>query len=135
VSSFSAQVAEKLRGHAVMLASRPRGGVRSDVVAGSTRGFLHGILDALWPAGSGDSLHIVTILGAGLDEACEFEADCSRSNVQILQDVARAGALLDQAETGCAGAEVLMVESMGILVGQGQTMAARSESGHQGGTG
>ena len=65
------------------------------------------------------SLPIVTMSGPGLDDLLDLEADLAQVDVQVLQDVGGdAAAFLDQAEQDVLGADVLVVEPLGLLVGQ-----------------
>ena len=57
--------------------------------------------------------------GPGLDDLLDLEADLAQVDVEVLQDVGGdAAALLDQAEQDVFGADVLVVEALGLLVGQ-----------------
>ena len=57
--------------------------------------------------------------GPGLDDLLDLEADLPQVDVEVLQDVGGdAAALLDQAEQDVLGADVLVVEALGLLVGQ-----------------
>ncbi len=57
--------------------------------------------------------------GPGLDDLLDLVADLPQVDVQVLQDVGGdAAALLDQAEQDVFGADVLVVEALGLLVGQ-----------------
>ena len=61
----------------------------------------------------------MTISGPGLDDLLDLVADLPQVDVQILQDVGGdAASLLDQAEQDVFGADVLVVEALGLLVRQ-----------------
>ena len=65
------------------------------------------------------SLPIVTMSGPGLDDLLDLDADLPQVDVEVLQDVGGdAAPLLDQAEQDVFGADVLVVEALGLLVGQ-----------------
>ena len=58
-------------------------------------------------------------VGPALDELFDLEADLAQVDVQVLQDVGRhAAAFLDQAQQDVLGADVFVVEPLGLLVGQ-----------------
>ena len=65
------------------------------------------------------SLPMVTMSGPGLDDLLDLQADLAQVDVEVLQDVGGdAGAFLDQAQQDVLGADVLVVEALGLLVGQ-----------------
>ena len=65
------------------------------------------------------SLPMVTMSGPGLDDLLDFQADLAQVDVEVLEDVGGdAGAFLDQAQQDVLGADVLVVEALGLLVGQ-----------------
>ena len=58
-------------------------------------------------------------VGAALDELFDFEADLAQIDVEVLQHVGGdAAAFLDQAQQHVLGADVFVVEPLGLLVGQ-----------------
>src|SRR4051812_15402054 len=81
--------------------------------------FLDRILDDLFgPRGLGQLPHGDHI-GPGLDDLLDLVADLAQVDIQVLQDVGGdAAALLDQAEQDVFRADVLVVEALGLLVGQ-----------------
>ena len=57
--------------------------------------------------------------GPGLDDLLDLDADLAEVDVEVLQHVGRhAAAFLDQAQQDVLGADVLVVEALGLLVGQ-----------------
>ena len=114
------QVHQHLGGHALLLAQQPEQEVFGPhVIVVQVARFLDGILDdLLGPRGLGQLPHRDHV-GAGLDDLLDLVADLPQVDVQVLQDVrGDAAALLDQAEQDVFGADVLVVESLGLLVGQ-----------------
>ena len=96
----------------------------ADVVVVEVAGLLDRVLDhLLGPRRLGQLAHRHHV-GAALDELLDLEADLAQVDVQVLQHVgADAAAFLDQAEQDVLGADVLVVEALGLLVGQGHHLA------------
>ena len=114
------QVHQDLRGDAVVLAEQAQQQVLgADVIVIQVARLFDGVLDdLLGPGGLGQLAHGDHVRAA-LDELLDFEAYLAQVHVQVLQDVgADAGAFLDQPEQDVLGADVLVVESLGLLVGQ-----------------
>ena len=62
---------------------------------------------------------MVTMSGPGLDDLLDLQADLAQVDVEVFQDVGGdARAFLDQAQEDVLGADVLVVEALGLLVGQ-----------------
>ena len=58
-------------------------------------------------------------VGAALDELFDFQADLAQIDVEVLQHVGRhAAAFLDQPQQHVLGADVFVVEALGLLIGQ-----------------
>ena len=65
------------------------------------------------------SLPIVTMSGPALDELLDLQADLAEIDIEVLQHVGRdPAAFLDQAQQDVLGADVFVVEPLGLLVGQ-----------------
>ena len=57
--------------------------------------------------------------GPALDELLDLQADLAQVDVEVLQHVGGdAGAFLDQAQQDVLGADVFVVEALGLLIGQ-----------------
>ena len=65
---------------------------------------------------------IVTTLPArkpALDELLDFEPNLPKVHVKVLQDIgSNAAAFLDQPQKDMFGADVLVIEALGLLIGQ-----------------
>src|SRR5262249_59057152 len=92
---------------------------RANVVMVDVACLFDGIFDDLvGPGGLGEFAHGDHVR-AGLDNLFVLQSDLPQVDVQIFQDVGGATrALLDQAEKDMLGADVLVVEALGLLVGQ-----------------
>ena len=120
VFQLQAQVHEDLGRHAFLLAQQAEQQVLgADVVVVEVAGFLDGVLDDLLGPRRLRQLAHGDHVRAGLDDLLDLEADLAQVDVEVLQDVGGdAGAFLDQAEEDVLGADVLVVEALGLLVGQ-----------------
>jgi len=122
---LQAQVQQHLRRHAVLLAQQAEQQVLgADVVVVQVAGFLDRVLDDLLrPRGLGQLAH-GDHLGAALDELLDLQTHLAQVDAEVLQHVgAHAAAFLHQAEQDVLGADVLVVEALGLLVGQGHDLA------------
>ena len=120
VFQLQPEVHQDLGGHAFLLAQQAQQQVfGADVVVVEVAGLLDGVLDdLLGPRGLGQLAHGDHV-GPGLDDLLDLQADLAQVDVEVLQDVGGdAGAFLDQAEEDVLGADVLVVEALGLLVGQ-----------------
>ena len=92
---------------------------RADVVVVEVAGLFDGVLDDfLGPRRLGQLAHRDHVR-PGLDDLLDLQADLAQVDVEVLQDVGGdAGAFLDQAQEDVFGADVLVVEALGLLVGQ-----------------
>ena len=120
VFQLQAEVHQHLGGHAFLLAQQAEQQVfGADVVVVEVAGLLDRVLDdLLGPRGLGQLAHRDHVRAA-LDELLDLEADLAQVDVEVLQDVGGdAAAFLDQAEQDVLGADVLVVEALGLLVGQ-----------------
>ncbi len=119
------EVHEDLSGDAVVLAEEPEEEVLgADVVVVEVPGFLDGVLDDLFGAGGLGQLAHGDHFRAWLDELLDLEADLAEVDVEVLEDVgADARALFDEPEQDVLGPDVLVVEALGLLVGQGHHFA------------
>ena len=120
VFELEAQVHQDLGGDAFLLAEQAQQEVLgADVVVVEVAGLFHRIFDdLLGPRGLGQLAHRDHV-GARLDDLFDFEADLAEVDVEVLQDVGGdARAFLDQAQQDVLGADVFVVEALGLLVGQ-----------------
>jgi hypothetical protein len=122
---LEAEVHEHLSGDAVVLAEKAEQEVLgADVVVIEVAGLFDGVLDDLLGAGSLGQLAHGHHLGPGLDELLDLEADLAQVDIEVLEHVgADAGAFLHEAEQDVLGSDVLVVEALGFLVGQGHDLA------------
>jgi hypothetical protein len=122
---LEAQVHQHLRGHAVVLAQQAEQQVLgAHVVVVEVAGLFDGVLDDLLGARRLRQLAHGDHLGAGLDQLLDLEADLAQVHIEVLQHVgADARAFLHQAEQDVLGPDVLVVEPLGFLVGQGHDLA------------
>ena len=119
------EVHQHLGGDAVVLTKQAEQEVLgADVVVVEVAGLLDRVLDdLLGPRRLGQLAH-GDHLGAALDELLDLEADLAQVDVEVLEDVgADSGALLDEAEQDVLGPDVLVVEPLGLLVGEGHHLA------------
>jgi hypothetical protein len=83
-------------------------------------GFLDGVLDDLLGPRRLRELAHSHHVGTGLHQLLDLEADLAEVNVEVLQDVGTdTGALLHEPEQNMLRPDVLVVEPLGFLVGQG----------------
>ena len=117
---LQAQVHQHLGGHAFLLAQQAQQDVLgADVVVVQVAGLLHRVLDDLLGPGRLGQLAHGDHVGAALDELLDLQADLAQIDVEVLQHVGRdAAAFLDQAQQDVLGADVFVVEPLGLLVGQ-----------------
>jgi hypothetical protein len=122
---LEAEVHEHLRGDAVVLTQQAEQQVLgADIVVVEVARLFDGVLDDLLGAGRLGQLAHRDHLGAGLDELLDLEADLAQVDIEVLEDVGPdAGAFLDQPEQDVLGPDVLVVEPLGFLVGQGHDLA------------
>jgi hypothetical protein len=120
VLELDAQVQQHLGGDALVLLDQAQEQVLgADVVVPQVRGLLHGQLEHLLRAGREGQLAHRHHRRAGLDDLLDLGADLVQVDRHVLEHVGRdAGALLDEAEQDVLGAEVLVVEPLGLLAGQ-----------------
>ncbi len=119
------EVHQHLGGDAVVLAQQAEQQVLgADVVVVEVARFLDGVLDdLLGPRRLGQLAHRDHV-GAALDELLDLEPDLAQIDVEVLEHVgADARAFLDQAEQDVLGPDVLVVEPLGLLVGQGHDLS------------
>ena len=117
---LQAQVHQHLGGHAFLLAQQAQQDVLgADVVVVQVAGLLHRVLDDLLGPRRLRQLAHRDHVGAALDELLDLQADLAQIDVQVLQHVGgHAAAFLDQAQQDVLGADVFVVEPLGLLVGQ-----------------
>jgi len=115
-----AQVDQDLGRHPLLLAEQPQQDVLgADVVVIEVAGLLHRIFDHLLGPRRLRELAHRDHVGAALDELLDLHPDLPQVDVEVFQHVGGdATALLDQTEEDVLGADVLMVEPLGLLVGQ-----------------
>ena len=114
------EVHQDLGGHPFLLAQEAKQEVFGPhVVVVQIAGFLDGILDDLLGSrGLGQFAHR-DHFRAGLNNLLDLVADLSKVDVQVPQDVGGdATSFLDQAEQDMFGSDVLVVEALGLLIGQ-----------------
>jgi hypothetical protein len=101
----------------------------ADVVVVEVARLLDGVLDHLLGARSLRELAHRDHLGAALDKLLDLEADLAEVDVEVLQHVrADTRPFLHEAEQDVLRPDVLVVEALGLLVGQGHHLAGRSVS-------
>ena len=117
---LQAQVHEHLGGDAFLLAQQAEQDVLgADVVVVQVAGLFHRVLDDLLGPRRLRQLAHRDHVGAALDELLDFEADLAQIDVEVLQHVGRhAAAFFDQAQQDVLGADVFVVEALGLLIGQ-----------------
>ena len=117
---LQAQVHQHLGGHAFLLAQQAQQDVLgADVVVVQVAGLFHRVLDDLLGPRRLRQLAHRDHVGAALDQLLDLQADLAQVDVQVLQHVGRhAAAFLDQAQQHVLGADVFVVEPLGLLVGQ-----------------
>ena len=120
VFELQAQVHQHLGGDALLLAEQAEQQVLgADVVVVEVAGLLDRVLDDLLGPRRLRQLAHGDHVRAGLDDLLDLQADLAQVDVEVLQHVGGdAGAFLDQAEQDVLGADVLVVEALGLLVGQ-----------------
>ena len=117
---LQAQVHQDLGGDPFLLAQEPEQEVfGADVVVIEVPGLLDRVFDdLLGPGGLGQLAHGDHV-GPGLDDLLDLAPDLAQIDVEILEDVGgHAAAFLDQAEQDVFRADVLVVEALGLLIGQ-----------------
>ena len=114
------QVHQHLGGHTLLLAQQPQQQVFGPhVVVVQVARFLDGILDDLLGSRSLGQLPHRHHLGAGLHDLLDLVADLPQVHIHVPQDGrGHAAALLDQPQEDMLGPHILMVESLGLLVGE-----------------
>ena len=114
------EVHQHLGGDAFLLAEQAQQDVLgADVVVVQVAGLFHRILDDLLGPRRLRQLAHRDHVGSALDELLDFEADLAQIDVEVLQHVGgHAAAFLDQAQQHVLGADVFVVEPLGLLVGQ-----------------
>ena len=120
VLELEAEVHEYLGRDALLLPQQAQQDVLgTDVVVIEVAGLLHRILnDFFGPRSLGQFAHRDHVRAA-LDELFDLHADLAEVDVEVLEDVrGNAAALLDEAEQNMFSADVLVVEPLGLLVGQ-----------------
>jgi len=117
---FQAEIHEHLSGDTVVLAQEPEQKVfRADVVMVEAARLFDGVLDDFFGARGLRELAHGDHVGAALDELFDFEADLAEVHVEVLENVgADAAAFLNQAEKDVLGADVFVIEALGLLIGQ-----------------
>ena len=91
----------------------------ADVVMAQVAGLFHRVLDDLLGPRRLRQLAHGDHVGAALHELLHLQADLAEVDVQVLQHVGgHAAAFLDQAQQDVLGADVFVVEPLGLLVGQ-----------------
>ena len=123
---LEAEIHEHLCRHAVVFAQQAEQEVLgADVVVVEVARFLDRVLDHLLGTRCLRKLAHGHHVGTALDELLHLEADLAKIDVEVLENVgADTGAFLDQAEKNVLGADVFVVESLGLLVGQGHDFAS-----------
>ena len=95
-----------------------------DIVMVEVACFLDRVLDdLLCTRGLGELTHR-DHFWASADELLNFEADLAEVYIEVFEDIGPdAGAFLDEPEQDVLGPDVLVVEALGFLVGQGHHFA------------
>ena len=117
---LEAEVHQHLGGHAFLLAQQAEQDVLgADVVVVEVAGLFHRVLDDLLGPRRLRQLAHRDHVGPALDELLDLEADLAQIDVEVLEHVGGdAAAFLDQAQQDVLGADVFVVEALGLLVGQ-----------------
>ena len=120
VFQLEAEVHQDLGGHALLFAQQAQKQVfGADVVVVEVAGLLDGVLDDLLGPGRLGQLAHGHHVRPRLDDLLDLQPDLAEVDVEVFEDVGGdAGAFLDQAEEDVLGADVLVVEALGLLVGQ-----------------
>ena len=120
VFELQAEVHQHLGGDAFLLAQQAEQQVLgADVVVVEVAGLFHRVFDDLLGTRGLRQLAHRDHVRAGLDDLLDLQADLAEVDVEVLQDVGGdARAFLDQAEQDVLGADVFVVEALGLLVGQ-----------------
>ena len=93
--------------------------LRADVIVVERAGFVDGELEHLLRAGREGELADGDDVRRGLDELLDFEADFFKIHLEVFEHVGRnARAFLDEAEQDVFGADVIVVETLGLLPGE-----------------
>ena len=117
---LQAEVHEHLGGHAFLLAQQAEQDVLgADVVVVQVAGLFHRVFDDLLGPRRLRQLAHRDHVGSALDELLDLEADLAQIDVEVLQHVGGdAAALFDEAQQHVLGADVFVVEALGLLIGQ-----------------
>ncbi len=120
VFQLQAEVHQHLRGDAFLLAQQAEQNVLgADVVVVQIAGLFHRILDDLLGPRRLRQLAHRDHVGPALDELLDFEANLAQIDVEVLEHIGGdAAAFLDEPEQHVLGADVFVVEALGLLVGQ-----------------
>ena len=118
---LEADVHEDLGGHAIVLAEETEEQVlRAHIVVVQVSGFLDRVLDDLLGARGLRELAHRHHLWSALDELLNLETDLAQVDVEVLQHIgANARAFLHEAEQDVLRPDVLVVQALRLLVGQG----------------
>ncbi len=117
---LQAEVHQHLGGHAFLLAEQAQQDVLgADVVVAQVAGLFHRILDHFLGPGRLRQLAHGHHVGTALHELLDLQADLAEIDLEVLQHVGgHAAAFLDQAEQDVLGADVFVIEPLGLLVCQ-----------------
>ena len=120
VLEFQPEVHQHLGCHPLLLPEQPEKDVLgADVVVVEVAGLFHRIFDHLLGAWGLRELPHRHHVGAALDELLDFHADFPQVDIEVFQNVGGdAAPLLDEPEENVLRANVLVVESLGLLIGQ-----------------
>ena len=117
---LQSQVHQHLSGDTFLLAQQAQQNVLgTDVVVVQVARFLHRVLDDLLGARCLRQLAHGDHFRAALDQLLDFQADLAQIHIEVLEHVGSdAASFLDQPEQNVLGADVLMIEPLGFLIGQ-----------------
>ena len=117
---LQSQVHQHLGGHALLLAEQPQQDVLgAHVVMVEVPRLFHRVFDHLLGPRRLRQLAHGDHVGPALHELFHLQADLAQVDVQVLQHVGRhPAALLDQAQQDVLGADIFVIEPLGLLIGQ-----------------
>ena len=112
-------------GDAVLLTQQPEKEMLcADIIVVQMPRFLDGIFEHLLGSRRLGEFAHRHHLGTALDELFDFKPNLAKIDLKRFQDVgADPGAFLDQPKQNVLGADVLVVEALGLLIGQRHDLA------------
>ena len=120
VFQLETEVHQDLGGHALLFPEQPQEQVfGADVVVVEVPGLFDGVFDDfLGPRRLGQLAHRHHVR-AGLHDLFDLQTNLAEVDVEVFEDIGGdAGAFFDQAQENVLRADVLVVEALGLLVGQ-----------------